>query len=100
MAFEDWTDEQLGQHWADCFVWYLMELHQGKRLLDDTRHKMIAGKLETIDKIFSDRGLPASPDYSKAFRNRVCLSHEKIQSLMVQAYGRKMTIHFKEGETW
>ena len=88
---EDLTDEQLGQVWADKFVWYLMEMMEGRTLLYDEAHMLLVGELRKLDEEMRRRGLPANRRYIDAFEQRRLLPEDEMRRLSIRIYGRAMT---------
>lgn len=94
---EQLTNDELGQNWANKFIWYLMMAKAGKKLLDDDTHARLTAELRRIDDLMEHRGLPVDRRYVDAFESLTLLDDETMRRLMIRAYGRPMA--YKEIKT-
>jgi hypothetical protein len=84
------TDDQLGKTWASKFIRYLMEMKEGRKLLDDETHARLIDELRQLDNEIERRGLPGNRRFVEAFAKRELLPDEDMERLSIQAYGRPM----------
>lgn len=85
------SDEELGQMWANKFSWYLMEMEQGRVLLDDETHARLVAEMRQLDVELRSRGRVADGRYADAFERRELLPAEDMRRLAIQTYGRPVT---------
>lgn len=87
----EWTDDQLGQQWANIFSWAVMEIVQGKTLLPADQREKMAGWLDDLEAEMVSRGLETGNHvHNRAFReaNYDLFTEEDKTRLIVMMYGR------------
>jgi hypothetical protein len=90
-----WTqlsDAQLGQAWSSRLTWYLMEMKEGRIMLDHEAHARRVRTMREIEAEMRRRSLPVHPRYTDAFERRELLPQDDMRRLALIAYGRP--VHF------
>lgn len=88
--FSQWTDDQLGQQWANIFVWLILAVIEDKPMIAGEQHERMATDLEALDAEMELRGLPVNPTYRQAFRERnpALIDEVDMTRIIKMTYGR------------
>lgn len=86
------TDTQLGQAWSSRLTWYLMEMKEGRIMLDHEAHARRISAMREIEAEMRRRALPVHSRYTDAFEMRELLPEDDMRRLALIAYGR--TVNF------
>lgn len=86
------TDAQLGQAWSSRLTWYLMEMKEGRLMLDHEAHARRISAMREIEAEMRRRSLPVHSRYTDAFEKRELLPEDEMRRLALIAYGR--TVNF------